>query len=302
MASRHRACRTTAVLAATLAIAGLSQAGSGEERFWPPIVDPPTGQHHPGRWVWGDLVTSDVAKAADFYGKVFGWTFETYGGDDDLDTYTLVLADGLPIGGMVFDERAIKDAKPSARWIPFVSVADVAAAAAAVTQRGGTAVLAPVMLGERGMTAVFKDPEGALFGAVHSRNGDPADYAPDPNEWLWLDLWSADVDKATAFYAAVVGYTSVPLEGDALRHGVHLVSGGFARAGIMEKRDERVTAAWLPYVLVTDVTDAAEKARAAGGRVLFEPVGHKQAKVAIIADPTGAAVGVAEIDQKDVHP
>ena len=302
MPGRHRACRTTAVLAATLAMAGLAQAAPGEERFWPPIIDPPTGQHHPGRWVWGDLVTSDVAKAADFYGEVFGWTFETYGGDDDLDTYTLVLADGLPIGGMVFDERAIKDARPSARWVPFVSVPDVGAAAHAVTQRGGAVVLAPVTLGERGMTAVFKDPEGALFGAVHSRHGDPADYAPDPNEWLWLDLWSGDVAKATAFYAAVVGYTSVPIEGDAVRHGVHLVSGGFARAGIMEKRDERVTAAWLPYVLVTDVAAATEKARAAGGKVLFEPVGTRRAKVAIIADPTGAAVGVAEIDRTDAEP
>lgn len=302
MASRHRACRTTAVLAATLAIAGLSQAASGEERFWPPIVDPPTGQHHPGRWVWGDLVTSDVAKAADFYGKVFGWTFETYGGDDDLDTYTLVLADGLPIGGMVFDERAIKDARPSARWVPFASVPDVAAAAAAVTQRGGTVVLAPVMLGERGMTAVFKDHEGALFGAVHSRNGDPADYAPDPNEWLWLDLWSDDVARTADFYAAVVGYTTVPIDGEVLRHGVHLVSGGFARAGIMEKRAERATPTWLPYVLVTDVASAVASARAAGGKILLEPVELKRAKVAIVADPTGAPVGLAEMSGKESQP
>ena len=63
----------------------------------------------PGRWIWADLVTSDVAAAADFYGKVFGWTYETYGGDNDLDTYTLVLADKLPIGGMVFDARAMKE-------------------------------------------------------------------------------------------------------------------------------------------------------------------------------------------------
>ena len=42
-----------------------------------------------------------MAAAAEFYGKVFGWTFETYGGDDDRDTYTLALADGLPIGGLV---------------------------------------------------------------------------------------------------------------------------------------------------------------------------------------------------------
>src|SRR5512139_2598262 len=96
--------RTTALALAAVAAIAAGVADTAE-RYWPPIVDPPTHQFTPGRWVWADLVTSDVAAAAGFYGKVFGWTFETYGDDDDLDTYTLVLADGLPIGGMVFDAR-----------------------------------------------------------------------------------------------------------------------------------------------------------------------------------------------------
>jgi hypothetical protein len=96
----------TAVLAMAALLAAAAGTASAADRYWPPIVDPATGQHTPGRWVWGDLVTSDVAVAAEFYGKVFGWTYETYGGEDDRDTYTLVLAEGLPIGGMVFDERA----------------------------------------------------------------------------------------------------------------------------------------------------------------------------------------------------
>ena len=45
-------------------------AASAAERYWPPIVDPATGVHHPGRWVWGDLVTSDVGTAAKFYADV----------------------------------------------------------------------------------------------------------------------------------------------------------------------------------------------------------------------------------------
>ena len=137
--------RWLGVFAALLALS--AQAG---DRYWPPIVDPATGQHTPGRFVWGDLVTSDVAAAAGFYGKVFGWTFETYGGDDDRDTYTLALADGLPIGGMVFDQRAMKGKTPSARWVGLISVEDVKAATAAVTAAGGKVVYAPVMLGERG--------------------------------------------------------------------------------------------------------------------------------------------------------
>jgi predicted enzyme related to lactoylglutathione lyase len=278
--------------AVLVAVAGTASAA---DRYWPPIVDPPTNQYTPGRWVWGDLVTSDVAAAADFYGKVFGWTFETYGGEDDRETYTLVLSNGLPIGGMVFDQRAKNGDVPSARWIGLVSVPDVAAAAAAVSANGGKVVVAPKSLGERGETAVFQDPEGVPFGAVRSKHGDPADYLGDINEWAWLDLWTADVARATEFYRAVVGYEVYPVQLHELRRGAHLVSGGYARAGVMQKNDPRTSAVWLPYVRVMDAKLAAEAARAAGGKVLREPMDVGGAVVAVIADPTGAPVGLAQL-------
>ncbi|MDH5176338.1 MAG: hypothetical protein OEX15_06700, partial [Gammaproteobacteria bacterium] len=128
LTARHRTAGGWGLALLATLLAGTASAA---DRYWPPIVDPPTAQHTPGRFVWGDLVTADVAAAADFYGKVFGWTFETYGGDDDRDTYTLALADGLPIGGMVYDQRAMKGKTPSARWIGLISVADVKAAATA---------------------------------------------------------------------------------------------------------------------------------------------------------------------------
>lgn len=284
----------TVVLAAMLAVA--ASAAQSADRYWPPIVDPPTGQHTPGRWVWADLVTSDVAAAAEFYGDVFGWTYETYGGKDDRDTYTLVLADGLPIGGIVFDQRATKGDVPSARWIGLLSVTDVAATAAAVSANGGKVVVAPRSLGERGETAVFQDPEGVPFGAVRSKHGDPADYAGDLNEWVWLDLWTHDVERATRFYGAVAGYRVVPLEQDGPRSGAHLVAGDYARAGIMRLNDDRETAIWLPYVRVADARATASKARAAGGKVLREPMNVGGAIVAVIADPTGAPIGVAQLN------
>jgi hypothetical protein len=283
------------MLTAAAVMAAATSVADAAERYWPPIVDPPTGQYTPGRWVWGDLVTSDVAVAAEFYGKVFGWTFETYGGEDDRDTYTLALADGLPIGGMVFDERAMKDDVPSARWIGLISVEDVPAAADAVTKGGGKVMVAPKMLGERGETAVFQDPEGTLFGVVRSKNGDSADYVGDLNEWVWIDLWTADVEQATRFYRAIVGYEVLPLEQAGPRSGAHLVSGGYVRAGVMQKHDARATAVWLPYLRVADAKAAADKARAAGGKVLREPVSLGRLMVAIIADPTGAPVGIAQL-------
>jgi len=300
MAQFLRRPRFAALLAATLLLPALAPGADAADRYWPPIVDPPTGQYTPGRWVWGDLVTADVAAAADFYGQVFGWTYETYGGDDDHDTYTLVLADGLPIGGMVFDQRAMKGKVPSARWVGLVSVADVGAAADAVTKGGGKVVYAPTMLGLRGETAIFQDPEGTFFGVVRSKHGDPPDYFGDLHEWVWLDLWTSDVERAAKFYAAVVGYQVRPLPDDRLRHGVHLVSGDYVRAGVMQKADARDSAVWLPYVRVADAKAAADKAGAAGGKVLREPVSIGRAIVAIIADPTGAPVGIAQLLDQEV--
>jgi uncharacterized protein len=280
----------------------LALSAQASDRYWPPIVDPPTDKHTPGRFVWGDLVTSDVAAAAGFYGKVFGWTFETYGGDDDRDTYTLALADGLPIGGLVFDQRAMKGTTPSARWVGLISVEDVKAATAAVTAGGGKVIYAPVLLGERGETAVFKDPEGVLFGVVHSKNGDPPDYAGDVNEWYWIDLWTADVEKAATFYRAVVGYETLPIPDDGPRSGLHLLSGGFARAGIMQKQGKKASSTWLPYIRVADARASAETARAAGGKVLLEPLAMNRATVAIIADPTGAPVGIVQVPVAEERP
>jgi predicted enzyme related to lactoylglutathione lyase len=270
------------------------------DRYWPPIVDPPTGQYSPGRFVWGDLVTSDVAAAAGFYGKVFSWTFETYGGDDDRDTYTLALADGLPIGGFVFDQRAMKGKTPSARWVGLVSVTDVKATTAAVTAAGGKVVYAPVMLGQRGETAVFRDPEGVLFGVVRSTNADPLDYAGDVNEWYWIDLWTNDVAKAAAFYSSVLGYETVPVASDAIRSGVRLVAGGVARAGIMNKQNRKSTATWLPYIRVADAKASAATATLAGGKVLLQPTPVSDAIVAILADPTGAPVGIVQLPAAEV--
>lgn len=302
MPHAHSPMRRVAALTSALLLAVLVHPARAADRYWPPIVDPATGQHTPGRFVWGDLVTSDVARAAGFYAQVFGWTFETYGGEDDHDTYTLVLADGLPIGGMVFDQRAMKDKVPSARWIGLISVPDVRLAADAVIHGGGKVVLEPVMLGERGETAVFRDPEGALFGAVRSTNGDPADYLGDVNEWVWMDLISGNVETAAQFYRAVAGYELVQIPEGGLRRGVRLVSGGHARAGILEKADASATPVWLPYVRVADAKAAADKARAAGGRVLMEPVALDRAIVAIIADPTGAPVGVAQLNTPEAKP
>ena len=52
---------------------------------------------------------------------------------------------------------------------------------------------------------------------------------------------------------------------------------------------------WLPFVRVRSVGDSLARARGLGGKVLLEPSpGLLEGRVAVIADPTGAAIGLLE--------
>ncbi len=91
-----------------------------------------------------------------------------------------------------------------------------------------------------------------------------------------------------------MGYETVPVADDGPRSGLHLLSGGYARAGIMQKQNSKTTPTWLPYIRVADARASVDAAKAAGGKVLLEPLAMGSATVAIIADPTGAPVGIVQ--------
>jgi uncharacterized protein len=270
-------------------------AATAAERYWPPIADPPTGAVHAGQWVWADLVTLDVARAAEFYASLFGWTYETYGPeDDDEQSYTLIFSKGVPIGGMVFSERHARSSRPQARWIGIVSVGDVDAAAKTASANGGRVLVAPMNTSPRGRTALLADPEGAAFAVLRSATGDPEDYLAEPGEWLWFELWADDVAAMGAFYKALAGYeTATGSTAGDRGTGIHLTTSGLPRAGILPK-PARVESAWVPYVRVTNVADTVAKARAAGGRIVIEPTSARGTTVALLVDPTGAPLAIAE--------
>jgi predicted enzyme related to lactoylglutathione lyase len=56
-----------------------------------------------------------------------------------------------------------------------------------------------------------------------------------------------------------------------------------------------VQPAWLPFVRVKNVGDSVAQAKQLGGKALIEPKPELlNGKVAVIADPTGAAIGIME--------
>jgi predicted enzyme related to lactoylglutathione lyase len=254
---------------------GLSACASSPSRWIPPITPEPTGVAHPGKFVWIDLVTQDVAAAKRFYGDLFSWTFR------DSERYSQVIHEGRAIAGVV----PARDAEQGSEWVGNLSVADVDEAARAFGAAGGVVEIDPVDAPDRGRMALVSDREGALLLLVRSSRGDPPDEEPALGRWLWRELWTHDVSAAVDFYSAIAGYETREVDLDGLPYHV-LLDGDHPRAGIVEAPPD-VNPAWLPYVRVDHIERVAGKAESLGARIVM-----KHERSAILIDPTGAPFAI----------
>lgn len=259
----------------------------------PPLNADASQEYFAGKIVWANLYTTDVAAATKFYTQLFGWTAQSVPGRGPRSILSL---NGRPIAGIVTRSARMQDLAHG-RWVPFASVPNVAAALSAAAADGGRTLHAAHSVPDRGEQGVFEDAEGALFGVVHSSSGDPGEYLAEPGEWVWAELFARDTDAEAKFYADVAGYEAVPDRRTADPNRIVLVSGSYSRASIVPVPDRpRAHPAWLLFVRVQDVKAAADRAAALGGRVIIapglSPLHHEQA---IVADPTGGAVGLVEL-------
>lgn len=266
----------------------LLTSGARAATAFPPIGV--AGQYYPGKFIWFDLVTNDLASARQFYGAVFGWQFRTIG--DAPASYTLIEDDGQSVGGM-FMRAPRPGASTSARWLALISVKDPAQAARYVEEHGGKVIVPPASYPGRGTHALFRDPQGAVFGVLKSDSGDPPDTPVADDDFFWVDLLAPHPAQAAEFYKGLAGYeVDVREVGAGLKRAV-LASGGYARAGIAPLPAPVKQPGWLPYVLVDDVAATLAKVRAAGGKVLVEPRAELlDDNLAVIADPSGGVLGI----------
>jgi predicted enzyme related to lactoylglutathione lyase len=282
------------LLAACLAGPALNVQAAPPDLRLPPLTAAEPSPQLPGKFVWADLVTDNVEAARKFYGAMFGWTFQA------VDHYTIASHDEQPLCGLIQRPRpAGSSARP--RWFGYLSVSSVAQAERAVTAGGGRVLAPPQQFPERGEQAVFADPEGALFGVIKSSSGDPEDFLADVGDWIWIQLLSRDARRAAEFYRAVGGYDIVENTAGNQLSDYTLVSEGYARATVrtIPAEHKQVQPAWLLFVRVKNVGESLGLTKQLGGKVLLEPKPELfDGRVAVIADPTGAAIGILEWGEK----
>ena len=108
-----------------------------------------------GAMTWDDLVTSEPDAAADFYGRLFGWTTEEIPG---AGGYRVIKNGDRSNGGIMPSQDG-----PS-NWLPYFGHEDVDGLIERVPALGGRVLNGPVRM-PQGSIAVFSDPQGALFCA-----------------------------------------------------------------------------------------------------------------------------------------
>ena len=119
--------------------------------------------NEPGTYSWNELVTTDVAKATEFYPKVFGWQPMTHAADSPMP-YAEWQLGGRSVAGMMAKPPMIPPEVPSF-WGVYFTVTDTDATVERVKELGGNLVMGPMDI-EPGRFAVLTDPTGAAFNVI----------------------------------------------------------------------------------------------------------------------------------------
>lgn len=242
----------------------------------------------PGRFVWADLMTTDVAAAQKFYFALFPtWTHDPVDMGKAAGKYDRFALDGRGAGGMIgLDEsRGV----PS-HWVPYGTVASVDEACATATALGGKVHVPATDIPNVGRFALLADLQGALFSPMALDEPPPEHSGPMAHgAFCWHELLTTSPDSARAFYSAIFGWShaEVPVG----TGPYHLFRRGDQdAAGMMQMPpDAKAPPSWLVYVYTPDIEASVAKVKELGGKHFMGPrhvagIG----RLAVASDPTGA--------------
>jgi predicted enzyme related to lactoylglutathione lyase len=247
----------------------------------------PSPDIKPGSPCWIDLITTDAAKAREFYGGLFDWQFQS--GDQELyGGYITASRNGKMVAGIMQkqeDQAGFPD-----MWSTYLCTDDAAATAASVTANGGQVYMEPMDVPAQGIMAMFGDPSGASVGAWQRREMRGYEVAGEPGTPAWHELHTKNYQDAVTFYEKTLGWQpSVMSDAPEFRYTT-LGSGETAQAGIMDASGylpDEVPSHWQVYFAVEDTDGTVERALAMGGSLLDGPADSDFGRVAQLADPTG---------------
>jgi uncharacterized protein len=225
-------------------------------------------------FIWYELMTQDLAKASEFYGKVVGWDVRDSGMPGM--TYLIFGKDGKDVGG-IMSWSSLGMQSPT-QWKGHIVTSDVDAETQAVVADGGKQWRPPQDIPGIGRFSVVADPQGAeylLFQPMSAQN--PPQLGPaDVGGVGWRELGTTDWQKAWEFYSRHYGWT----KGTAVDMGpmgtyqtfmLNEVYGGGMMNLPQNIPGKALAPGWLFYFTVEDIQAAASRVRENGGNLTHGP-------------------------------
>ena len=251
----------------------------------------PTPPH--GAPIWIDLSSSDVDRAQEFYGTVFGWTFEPSG--PDYGGYVNAFKDGKPVAGLMLNDPQWN--APDA-WTIYFHTGDIQSTAAAITPAGGSTCVEPMEVKEKGWMAMGTDPSGALFGlwqptGHHGFGG--ARRARDAG------LASADHPRLRQGRRLLPGGVRLADPSRVRHRRIPLHHSNFRRQRLLGVMDgtaflpDGIPSHWTMFFGADDVDETLRIIVDHGGAVLRAAEDTPYGRLAAAADPTGAAFNLSSL-------
>ncbi len=242
-----------------------------------------------GRFVWYELMTTDVAAARTFYTKVVGWGAQN--ASMPGLAYTFFTAGNAFASGLLGLPDAARHTGATPRWIGYVAVDDVDAAVDRIRRFGGAVRVPPTDVVNTSRFAVVADPQMAPLAVIKwlKPRSQPLGEADEPGRVGWHELLTADCEMALDFYGQLFEWQKGDAEAGPAGPYHLLTVRGQTLGGIYAKPPLVPEPLWLYYFNVRDINAAAERVKAGGGQVLEGPIEVPDGNwIARCLDPQGA--------------
>lgn len=254
-----------------------------------------TATHLLGRFVWHDLMTTDLEASLAFYRVLFPeWSLQKLPTGGDI-VYHSIRANGLDCGGIV---PISKDGGIPSHWLGYVATDDCAAAVRRAESAGGRCLVPMMSVPGVGKFAVVADPQGSIMKPFQIEKPLTIPTNPLSGQFAWDEVLAPDVSALRRFYESVFGWSSIetPLE----NHGAYTmfkVGDDNVAGGLSMPQDADHAAHWLPYVYADDLDERSAKAVSLGAATHVPPSPIPgMGRFAVHADPTGASFAMFRLD------
>jgi predicted enzyme related to lactoylglutathione lyase len=250
------------------------------------------------RFVWYELMTTDVAAAKAFYAEVVGWgTRDASIPNASIPNmgYSFFTSGAAPLAGLISLPEEVRKTGVQPGWLGYVGVDDVDATVEQVQRLGGAVHVPPTEIPNISRFAVVADPQAAalaLFKWLEPDTEQPAELGA-PGRVGWHELLAADWEQAWPFYAALFGWQKVEADSGPIGTYQVFAAGGQTIGGMFNKPAMAPIPLWLYYFNVDDIDVATRRVRAGHGEVLIGPVEVPGGKwIVQCTDPQGVIFGL----------